>query len=113
MKLSTAIRLGAMLHRQCFLVDRVQVDGVTIATCALTAAFEAGYAPHPFAMTVRSCPGCAYTRPLAWVIVHLNDDHRWTREQIAAWVATVEPADPDGATAPVPGDTLVWGSRSR
>jgi hypothetical protein len=23
--------------------------------------------------------------------VHLNDDHRWTREQIADWVQTIEP----------------------
>jgi hypothetical protein len=28
------------------------------------------------------------------MILHLNDDHRWTREQIAAWVA---PAPEAGA----------------
>lgn len=24
---------------------------------------------------------------------HLNDGHRWTREQIADWIATIEPSD--------------------
>lgn len=28
------------------------------------------------------------------VIVFLNDTHRWTRNQIANWVATVEPPEP-------------------
>jgi hypothetical protein len=28
----------------------------------------------------------AIPNPLACVIVHLNDDHRWTREQIANWL---------------------------
>jgi hypothetical protein len=26
-------------------------------------------------------------------VTHLNDDHRWTREQIADWVATIEQAE--------------------
>jgi hypothetical protein len=33
------------------------------------------------------------------ISVCLNDHHRWTRERIAEWVATVEPQD---APAPVP-----------
>jgi hypothetical protein len=39
--------------------------------------------------TVRACPGegCRKVITLAALIVHLNDAHRWTREQIAAWVA--------------------------
>ena len=39
--------------------------------------------------TVRPCPGegCRKVITLAALIVHLNDTHRWTREQIAAWVA--------------------------
>jgi hypothetical protein len=38
--------------------------------------------------TVRRCPaeGCKKTLTLAAILVHLNDDHRWTREQIAAWL---------------------------
>ena len=47
--------------------------------------------------TFRECPeeGCKKTHPLAVLIVHLNDDHCWSRERIAAWVAREpEPATP-------------------
>ena len=39
-------------------------------------------------MTKR-CPheNCNKRLPLAPMIVHLNDDHRWTREQIADWLS--------------------------
>ena len=39
--------------------------------------------------TIRPCPaeGCTKRLGLAVIIVHLNDDHCWSREQIAAWVA--------------------------
>ena len=49
--------------------------------------------------TVRRCPGdgCRKVLTLAALIVHLNDDHRWSREQIAAWVA-----DERAATAAPP-----------
>ncbi|MCC7177479.1 MAG: hypothetical protein IT177_03730 [Acidobacteria bacterium] len=38
--------------------------------------------------TIRRCPaeGCRKRLTLASILVHLNDDHRWTREQIAAWL---------------------------
>jgi hypothetical protein len=38
--------------------------------------------------TVRKCPadGCRKTLVLAALIVHLNDHHRWSREQIASWL---------------------------
>jgi hypothetical protein len=33
------------------------------------------------------CPaGCHKFLPVAALMVHLNDDHQWTREQIAQWV---------------------------
>jgi len=35
----------------------------------------------------KRCPvGCVKRLPLAAMIVHLNDDHRLTREQIAEWL---------------------------
>ena len=45
--------------------------------------------------TIRQCPGegCSKKLGLAVIIVHLNDDHCWSREQIAAWVA----GEPDPA----------------
>lgn len=45
--------------------------------------------------TNRSCPvGCRKRLPLAAIIVHLNDDHQWSRAQIAAWVEAGEPGTP-------------------
>jgi len=40
--------------------------------------------------TIRKCPACQKTLGLAVIIVHLNDDHCWSREQIADWVAGEE-----------------------
>ena len=37
--------------------------------------------------TSRRCPaGCKKQIPIGALIVHLNDDHEWTREQVAAWL---------------------------
>lgn len=74
----------------------------THASCALGATWEGMYRlpadvsgsrlPHLERLfdcldTLRSCPaGCRKTVNLAAMIVHLNDDHRWTREQIADWL---------------------------
>jgi hypothetical protein len=75
------------------------------ASCALGAAYEAMY-PLPADAggqvptrdldwffdcldTVKPCPGdaCKKRLYLAALLVHLNDDHRWSREQIAAWLS--------------------------
>jgi hypothetical protein len=74
------------------------------ASCALGAAYEAMYrlprnpeGQHPTRDldwffdcldTVKPCPaeGCRKRIYLAALIVHLNDDHRWSREQIATWL---------------------------
>jgi hypothetical protein len=35
----------------------------------------------------RHCPaGCRKFLPIAALMVHLNDDHEWPRERIAAWI---------------------------
>ena len=109
MKLSEAIRLGAMLRPQAF--GHLFRDG---ASCALGAAGEAAgiadieaggwavgaVAPpswNPIATREADCPVCVHgfltlrkKHDAHAVIVHLNNDHRWTREQIADWVATIE-----------------------
>ena len=81
------------------------------ASCALGAAYEGmyrlpreaqGIRPHHLARlfeclenSLRSCPeGCKKRLALGAMILHLNDDHHWTREQIAEWVA------PPSAPAP-------------
>jgi hypothetical protein len=41
--------------------------------------------------TVRRCPveGCKKRLVLSALIVHINDEHRWSREQIATWLESV------------------------
>jgi len=74
------------------------------ASCALGAAYEAMYRlpaepgkTHPprdldwffdCLDRVKPCPadGCKKRISLASILVHLNDDHRWSREQIAEWL---------------------------
>lgn len=72
------------------------------ASCALGAAYEAMYRlPRTPGRptrdldwffdcldTVKACPadGCKKKLFLAAIIVHMNDDHRWSREQIATWL---------------------------
>jgi hypothetical protein len=100
MRLSEAIRLGAMMRPQAF--RTLLTDD---AACALGAALLAvGARPEeavrsalnrwPWASTVSAdCPRCGRSRAVFRVITHLNDGHRWTREQIAKWVAAIEPKD--------------------
>jgi hypothetical protein len=43
--------------------------------------------------SVRKCPGgdgCKKTLSLAAIMVHLNDDHKWSREDIAQWIETLK-----------------------
>jgi hypothetical protein len=112
MRLSDAIRLGAMIRPQAFF--GLFKDG---GSCALGAALEAirgdeadmeGFL-HQFSDTaaigVVLCPGCEPGRrqygPLDAVVAHLNDFHRWSRERIADWVASCEPpiTPPDAPAA--------------
>jgi hypothetical protein len=71
-------------------------------SCALGAAYEGTYALPQEAGSIRPrldrlfdclenvrrrCPvGCNKRLPLNAIILHLNDDHHWTREQIVDWL---------------------------
>ena len=102
MKLSEAIRLGAMMVPQEFGPMR------ETGACALqTALLAVGALPEgtfscyrasrkiwPWLERIVSCPICGEGINLGMTtIAHLNDNHLWTREAIADWVATVEPQD--------------------
>jgi hypothetical protein len=42
---------------------------------------------------IKRCPdGCRKQLPLGALIVHLNDDHRWSRERIADWLISIAPS---------------------
>lgn len=118
--LSQAIRLGAMIKRQAFgFIDEVVEIKVTLlgqeivlatelATCALGAAFDAigklsvyedleDSRYFPILAVMETCPVTACSdvcmmsaESLDNVIQHLNDDHYWTREQVAEWVEVIE-----------------------
>lgn len=99
--LSDAILDGAKLRRQGY--DRcVDMEG---RTCALGAAIhaidgepsEAYHLIHEafprLAQAFSKCPDmlCRDTNlTIVDLVPHLNDFHRWTREQIAAFVSTIE-----------------------
>jgi hypothetical protein len=100
MKLSEAIRLGAMLKPQAFraLITDEGACALGAALLAVQAAAERGgrsvLERWPWVVTISAdCPSCGRSRPVFGVVTHLNDDHRWTREQIASWVARIEPAE--------------------
>lgn len=104
MRLSEAIRLGAMLRPQARLYWFHEGG-----SCALGAAAEAvGIAIYPDTFTQvgpvprewiwinglkAACPVCGDCDDAQETIKHLNNDHRWTRERIADWVETLEPRD--------------------
>jgi hypothetical protein len=100
MKLSEAILLGAMMSPQAFRA-LFRDEGACALGAALLAvgpisepAIRSVLKRWPWAMTVSTdCPGCGHSCPVFGVITHLNDTHRWTREQIAEWVASIEPAE--------------------
>lgn len=118
MRLSEAIRLGAMLKPQVFGALFVEVNypapgdvfGLRsfVGTCALGAASDAvGQNPQKQWLWVTNgltkCPACQdYSINPHDTIAHLNDWHRWPREQIADWVATVEPHSNVSAIEPQP-----------
>ncbi len=99
MRVHEAMRLGAMLDGQAFyqLQDR---DG---NTCAMGAALKAATGKATWtdkalafsAWMVREpavCPACTFTDDVMNTVVHLNNHHHWTREQIADWLQPIEEA---------------------
>lgn len=100
-KLSEAIFLGSKLSRQAF-GKMLRIDG---SRCAFGAAMDAMGADlkttspkefWPWTLTeMYTCPECSEVGKANFIIAtHLNDQHRWSREKIADWVASVEPSEP-------------------
>lgn len=112
MKLSEAIRLGAMLRPQAY---GTYFSFSLSASCAIGAALEARYGletakkvieveatlpwPDLDLERVVECPAIngglmgpclQMSNAMGSLIAHLNDVHRWTRERIADWVEEQE-----------------------
>jgi hypothetical protein len=100
--LSTAMREGAKLRPQAF--GGYFQQGTPVKSCAMGAVYEAltgetvlpvwGRLPKKLRSTLsreKECPmGCEMQRgrSLLGLVTHLNDDHKWKREQIADWLAS-------------------------
>jgi hypothetical protein len=99
-QLAMAIRSGAAHRPRQSFGEYFDAHG---GSCALGAAYEgvyrlpeevAGEVPHRLDRffhclenVSKRCPaGCRKRIPIGAMIVHLNDDHAWSREQIAAWL---------------------------
>ena len=101
MSLSEAIRLGTMMTLQAFRAvfrgDGACAWGAALLAVGATPGRAVRLAalsrwPWAFAVSV-NCPSCGRSSLVCEIIAHLNDDHRWTREEIGAWVGEIEPAD--------------------
>ena len=114
MTLADAIRLGAMVKPQAFGIDDDEHGG----TCAFAAALDAigrprmmfsafVYAEHqwPWLRQTAHCPRCEVVTDATALVLHLNDDHHWPREQIADWVETIDPRVVEPSVARV-GETV-------
>jgi len=114
MKLSECIRLGSMLGSQYF----GSWFGHDNSSCALGAASLAIGCADGGEVSRRwewgwdesvelHCPECGQARRLyAAIIAHLNDKHRWSRERIADWVATIEPEESPSVVVEEPQEAL-------
>jgi hypothetical protein len=99
LELAEAIAAGARRRPEQAFGEYFSESG---GSCALGAAYEGAYALPRDAQSVRPrlyrlfdclenvrrrCPvGCNKRLPLNAIILHLNDDHHWTREQIVEWL---------------------------
>jgi hypothetical protein len=106
MKLSVAILLGSVGSEQGF----GQFEDTLGRTCAWGAAYKAAGAvmplwcfvvdemPKEFRWALNTFvehPVTGTELKVTQIIAGLNDMHKWTRPQIAAWVATIEPQEED------------------
>jgi hypothetical protein len=95
-----AIRLGSMLRPQG--IDFFMKDG---RSCAFGAALEAvgvefdSGSPRetplnvwPWLLGMATDPTTGLSEPLCRIIPDLNNEHGWTREQIADWLEPIEEA---------------------
>lgn len=112
MQLHEAIRLGAMLkpqnfgeesvphvHKSCALGAACDALGIVVAH-GLDADYAAIQGRYPALYTHEAeCPACQDRDVPVSLVWHLNDRHRWTREEIATWLEGIE-----GQATPVESD---------
>lgn len=104
MKLSAVIREGAKLHPQCFGSNFEYWEGHVTGSCAFGAAYAALFPEAPNDAEIpdleealntnlyveRENPETSEMDELFNIITDLNDQHRWSREQIADWLESID-----------------------
>ena len=113
MTLSDAMRLGAAMVPQAF-GDTFVRNGQTIVAACAWSSVSIGlgfpsidvigiYRRFPELHKTLPCPECDKSGyfggmpTLEELITHMNDDHRWTREQIADWIDSLKPENEHAA----------------
>lgn len=68
------------------------VGSYTFSEPSITSALQSLVPALSTATSVCPAKGCERAHPklLEYLIIHLNDDHRWTRESIADWLDTLD-----------------------
>ncbi len=97
--LADLIRKGSLIRPQIF-GTYVSLNGTCVVGAATDGLWGEGWSGHKAIMALpnislslrRPCDCRSdYAQYQLWqIMIHLNDDHRWTREQIADWVAIQE-----------------------
>jgi hypothetical protein len=92
LKLSEAIRLGAMMTEQAFgtFGDQEHTCGIGAAQIALGLTPSDGGPLNALLRNALVTPPCdhdnLYGGDVRSAIIHLNDDHHWPREKVADWL---------------------------
>lgn len=95
LKLSEAIRLGAMMTEQAFATfgDRTKTCAIGAAQVAL--GLEPGHDDGLAEMLIETpsvalpCEHRRNANSIGSAVIHLNDDDRWPRERIATWLESL------------------------
>lgn len=100
MKMWKAMLKGAKMGPQLFGRLKIGNGSCAVGAVCLSMGFMKAQElrnKFPFLWDLESCPvsGCCdiKVQTLNNVIVHLNDNHKWSRENIAHWVRSIE--DPE------------------
>jgi hypothetical protein len=100
MRISELMVLGSTLIQHVPFSGDGKTNGCAIQ-CAVKAAGRSlteGWLSYYRLVNCEEC-GCEEANP-AFMVIHLNDFHRWPIDKIAQWVASVEPAETQAQPEP-------------
>src|ERR1700687_5953786 len=91
--LSDRCLLRKLLEPSWMLVEAAALSPLRSMQLDVLAKQLRNYSEWKWTMRSTACPECGGMAPVANVIAHLNDKHRWNRGRIARWVAAIEPTE--------------------